>query len=113
MRSKRISRLIKRFGKETTIYRKLGNDKKDPYKRGGFELQHNVQAIVDEVITGAEGRFEQGRIPDMADAVLYCETLDIRAGDKVVQREKEYRVKKVANPYNTDDHIECILEHWG
>lgn len=109
----RINNLINRFGRETFVHRKLNNDKKDPYDRGEFELKHTLQAIVDEDTQGGQGRFGQDRISDMIDAVLYCKLIDIRTGDKVVQRDKEYRVMKVSNPYNADDHIECLLEHWG
>lgn len=109
----RINNLINRFGRETLVYRKLGNDEKDPYKRGKFELKHTLQAIVDEDTQGGQGGFNQGRVTDMRDATLYCGVIDIRVGDKVVQRDKEYRVLKPSNPYNADDHMECSLEYWG
>ncbi|HDR7453432.1 hypothetical protein P9Z80_27025 [Bacillus cereus] len=109
----RIAGLLAKHGKPTEIQRKGERDKKNPYDKGEFKKINEVVAIVDELVTGSPAGFKQDRIVNSTDAIMYCSVIDVRAGDKVIQDGKEYRVTKASNPYNSNDHIEVALNVWS
>ncbi|TBL15290.1 hypothetical protein EYB35_07370 [Bacillus paranthracis] len=109
----RIKSLLARFGKPTEIQRKGVVDKKNPYDKGEYKTIHEVIAIIDEVVTGSPTGYKQDRVVNSADAVMYCSVVDVKAGDKVIQGDKTYRVTKSSNPYNANDHIEIALDMWS
>ncbi|AXK19127.1 hypothetical protein [Bacillus sp. COPE52] len=110
----RIKRLLQKFGKQSDLLRRTPKDKNSPFDdKGEFTEITSFVAIVDEDTQGGKSAFSRDRVGQQVDAMLYCNIVDIRVGDKVVQRGKEYKVMKVSNPYNSDDHLECVLEHYS
>lgn len=106
----RIQHLLNKFGKPTTILRRKEKDPKNPYDKGVYIEISEIIAIVDEGTQGTNDIYSTKKISDQVDAVMYSATTDLRSGDKIRQRDKEYNVMKVANPYSSDDHIETLLE---
>ncbi|PFA74325.1 hypothetical protein [Bacillus cereus] len=106
----RINNLLNKFGKPTTILRRKEKDPKNPYDKGSYKEIGEIIAIVDEGIQGTNDIYSSKKVFDQVDAVMYSAATDLRSGDKIRQRDKEFNVMKVANPYSSDDHIETILE---
>ncbi|MGU3439937.1 hypothetical protein ACLBXI_07565 [Bacillus cereus] len=108
MRSRGISRLIKRFGNDVTIYRKRKSS--SPYDRGKYKELSTCKGIVDETLQGGDIGMSQQKVTDDISAVMYYFPTDIKKGDVIVTKTKRYSVKKVSNPMSADSHLEVALE---
>ncbi|MED2753714.1 hypothetical protein P4278_31080 [Bacillus thuringiensis] len=108
MRSRGISRLIKRFGIEVTVYRK--GKSYDPYNRGNYKELSTFKGVVDETLQGGDIGMAYQKVTEDTSAVLYSEPADIRKGDVIAANNKYYNVKKVSNPMSADSHLEIALE---
>ncbi|MGN4668555.1 hypothetical protein ACTFRP_22820 [Bacillus cereus group sp. MYBK234-1] len=108
MRSRGISRFIKRFGIEVTVYRK--GKSAGPYDRGTYKELSRFKGIVDETLQGGDIGMSQQKVTDDISAVMYCFPTDIKKGDVIVTKTKRYSVKKVSNPMSADSHLEVALE---
>ncbi|YAR63116.1 hypothetical protein ACUIAK_07775 [Bacillus cytotoxicus] len=108
MRSRGITRLIKKFGIDVTVYRKEKSS--GPYNRGKYKKESSLKGIVDETLQGGDVGMSYQKVTDDINAVLYCFPTDIRKGDVIVAKNKYYNVKKATNPMSADDHLEVALE---
>ncbi|HDR7711215.1 TPA: hypothetical protein QCX89_003220 [Bacillus cereus] len=108
MRSRGISRFIKRFGIDVTVYRK--GKSAGPYDRGTYKELSRFKGIVDETLQGVDIGMAYQKVTEDTSAVLYCDPADIRKGDIIAANNKYYSVKKVSNPMSADSHLEVALE---
>ncbi|MDP7981033.1 hypothetical protein [Bacillus multifaciens] len=104
----RISRLIKKFGIDVTIYRKEKGT--GPYNRGKYQKEYSFKGIVDETLQGGDVGMAYQKVTEDISAVLYCLPTDIKKGDVIATDTKHYSVKKVSNPMSASDHLEVALE---
>ncbi|PEA85755.1 hypothetical protein [Bacillus thuringiensis] len=108
MRSRGISRLIKRFGIDVIVYRK--GKSSGPYDRGKYKPLTTFKGVVDETLQGGDIGMSQQKVTDDISAIMYCFPTEIKKGDVIVTKTKRYSVKKVSNPMSADSHLEVALE---